>query len=230
MREEMLYFWPQLETKIMNEGWATYWHQRIMRELDLTADETIEFAKLNASVVQPSKTQINPYYLGLKIFEDIEKRYNYPDEDMKARGVRPGSGTEKIFEVREMVSDISFIRNYLTKDIIQSEDLFLFQKQGSNYVITDKDYEKVRDQLVATRVNGGFPYICVKDGDYLRNGGLYLKHYYEGVELHLPYLEKVLPYVYQLWGRSVYMETYIDERPVLFSCTGEKVVRRRLGH
>src|SRR5690606_12958838 len=48
MREEMLYFWPQLETKIMNEGWATFWHQRIMRELDLTPAETIEFSKLNA--------------------------------------------------------------------------------------------------------------------------------------------------------------------------------------
>ena len=56
MREEMLYFWPQLETKIMNEGWASYWHQRILREMDLTTDEAIEFAKLNANVIQPSKT------------------------------------------------------------------------------------------------------------------------------------------------------------------------------
>ncbi|MFD2807357.1 SpoVR family protein, partial [Litchfieldia salsa] len=60
MREEMLYFWPQLETKIMNEGWASFWHQRIIREMDLTSDEAIEFAKLNAGVVQPSRTQINP--------------------------------------------------------------------------------------------------------------------------------------------------------------------------
>ncbi len=59
LRDEMLYFWPQLETKIMNEGWASYWHVRILREMDLTEDETIEFAKLNASVVQPSKTSIN---------------------------------------------------------------------------------------------------------------------------------------------------------------------------
>ena len=59
IREEMLYFWPQLETKIMNEGWATYWHQRILREMDLTSDEAVEFAKLNAAVVQPSRTNIN---------------------------------------------------------------------------------------------------------------------------------------------------------------------------
>ncbi|MGD6964791.1 SpoVR family protein, partial [Fictibacillus phosphorivorans] len=59
MREEMLYFWPQLETKIMNEGWASYWHAKILQEMDLTSHETIEFAKLNAGVVQPSKTSIN---------------------------------------------------------------------------------------------------------------------------------------------------------------------------
>src|SRR5699024_5682626 len=54
VREEMQYLWPQLETKIMNEGWATYWHQRIMRELPLSDEELIEYAKLNASVVQKS--------------------------------------------------------------------------------------------------------------------------------------------------------------------------------
>ena len=90
MREEMLYFWPQLETKIMNEGWASYWHQRIMREMDLTSGEAIEFAKLNAGVVQPSRTGINPYYLGLKIFEDIEERYNNPTEEMRSSGIKPG--------------------------------------------------------------------------------------------------------------------------------------------
>jgi stage V sporulation protein R len=83
MREEMLYFWPQLETKIMNEGWASYWHGRILREMDLTSDEVIEFAKLNAGVVQPSRTSINPYYLGFKMFEDIEKRWDNPTEEMK---------------------------------------------------------------------------------------------------------------------------------------------------
>ena len=114
MREEMLYFWPQIETKIMNEGWASYWHQRIMRELNLTTDETIEYAKLNAGVVQPSSTTINPYYLGLKIFEDIEERYNHPTEEMRKLGVKPNTGREKLFEVREIESDTSFIRNYLT--------------------------------------------------------------------------------------------------------------------
>ncbi|MDR9796655.1 SpoVR family protein [Aeribacillus pallidus] len=228
MREEMLYFWPQLETKIMNEGWATYWHQRIMRELDLTSDEAIEYAKLNAGVVQPSRTSINPYYLGLKIFEDIEERYNNPTEEMKKRGIQPGSGREKLFEVREIESDISFLRNYLTKDLVMREDMYLFQKQGKDYKIVDKDWEKVRDQLVSMRVNGGFPYITVMDGDYMKNGELYLKHWYEGIELDIKYLEKVLPYIYQLWGRGIHLETIIEDKPVLFNFDGRNVHRKYL--
>jgi stage V sporulation protein R len=228
MREEMLYFWPQLETKIMNEGWASYWHQRIVRELDLTSAEAIEFAKLNAGVVQPSKTGINPYYLGLKIFEDIEERYNNPTEEMKQRGVKPGSGREKMFEVREIESDISFLRNYLTKDLVMREDMYLFQKQGRDYKIVDKAWEQVRDQLVSMRVNGGFPYITVNDGDYNKNGELYLKHGFEGIELDLKYLEKVLPYIHQLWGRGVHMETVVEDKPLLYSYDGKALHRKYL--
>ncbi|KAF6603542.1 MULTISPECIES: SpoVR family protein [unclassified Bacillus (in: firmicutes)] len=228
MREEMLYFWPQLETKIMNEGWASYWHQRIIRELDLTSDEAIEFAKLNAGVVQPSKTGINPYYLGLKIFEDIEEHYDNPTDEMKKTGVKPGSGREKMFEVREIESDISFIRNYLTKDLVMREDLYLFQKQGRDYKVIDKEWKAVRDQLVNMRVNGGFPYLTVNDGDYLKNNELYIKHWYEGIELDLKYLEKVLPYLYQLWGRSVHIESVLEDREVMFSYDGKGVHRRYL--
>ncbi|MEK5145807.1 SpoVR family protein [Psychrobacillus sp. FSL K6-4615] len=228
MREEMLYFWPQLETKIMNEGWASYWHQRILREMDLTSDETIEFAKLNANVVQPSKTGINPYYLGVKIFEDIENRYNNPTAEMKDLGIKVNSGREKMFEVREIESDISFIRNYLTKDLVKQEDLYLFEKKNGNYEITDKDYENVRDQLVSMRVNGSFPYIVVENGDYMRLGELYLRHGFEGTELDPHYLENVLPYIHQLWGRTIHMETVVDEKQVLYTFDGKKVSKMNM--
>ncbi|TCT17997.1 stage V sporulation protein R [Melghiribacillus thermohalophilus] len=228
MREEMLYFWPQLETKIMNEGWASYWHSRILREMDLTEGETIEFARLHASVIQPSKTNINPYRLGIKIFEDIEERYNNPTAEMKKRGVQPGTGREKMFEVREIESDISFIRNYLTKDIVEEEDLYLFQKQGREYKIVEKDWEDVRDQLVSMQVNGGYPYITVQDGDYMKNGELYLKHHYEGIELDLNDLEKTMPYIYQLWGRPVHIETVVEEKNVLFTHDGNRVKKKYL--
>lgn len=229
LREEMLYFWPQMETKIMNEGWASYWHQRIIRELDLTSDETVEFAKLNASVVQPSRQSLNPYYLGLKIFEDIERRWDNPTEEERRRfGREPGKGREKIFEVRELDSDISFLRSYLTKDLVRDLDLYIFEKQGPEWKITDKSWENVRDQLIASRVNGGSPYIVVQDGDYLRSGELLLKHQYEGIELDLKYLEHTLPYVYKLWGRPVHLETVVEEKRALFSYDGQKHVRKML--
>ncbi len=229
VRDEMLYFWPQIETKIMNEGWASYWHIRIMRELDLTEDETIEYAKLNASVIQPSPTSINPYYLGLKIFEDIERRWNEPtEEEQREWGRVPNQGRNKIFEVRELDSDISFIRNYLTKDLVNELDLYVFGRKGNEWSITDKNWENVRDQLVTSRINGGHPVILVKDGDYLRNGELYLIHQYEGIELDVKYLEKTLPHVYALWDRNVHLETVIDGRRSLFSYNGKKCTRRYL--
>ena len=155
---------------------------------------------MNAGVVQPSRTGINPYYLGIKMFEDIEERYNNPDEEMIRRGVKPNSGREKMFEVRDIESDISFLRNYLTKDLIMREDMYLFQKKGRDYKIVDKEWKAVRDQLDSMRVN---------DGDYLKNGELYLKHWFEDIELDVKYLEWVLPHVHYLWGRTVHVETVL---------------------
>ncbi|MBA4531597.1 SpoVR family protein [Brevibacillus halotolerans] len=229
IRDEMLYFWPQMETKIMNEGWASFWHCRILREMDLTEAETIEFAKLHSSVIQPSTTSINPYHLGLKMFEDIEMRYNNPTKEEQERfGRKPNQGMEKIFEVRELEGDISFIRNYLTEDLVRRLDMYTFGKQGSDWMITQKQWELVRDQLVLSRVNGGFPYLIVQDGDYLRSGELYIKHLYEGLELDVKYIEKTLPYVYTLWGKNVHIETTLDDRAVAFSYDGKKVQRKFL--
>ncbi|MFC5652356.1 SpoVR family protein [Paenibacillus solisilvae] len=227
LRDEMLYFWPQIETKIMNEGWASYWHQRIIRELDLTSDETIEFAMLNSSVVQPSRHSLNPYYLGVKIFEDIEKRYDNPTREEQERfGRKPGLGREKMFEVREFDSDISFLRNYLTKKLVEDLDLYIFEKKGAEWKITDKTWESVRDQLVYSKVNGGFPNIMVVDGDFNRIGELFLSHQYEGIELDLKYVERTLPHVVALWGKSVHLETVVEDKRIVFSCDGKKTSRK----
>lgn len=229
LRDEMLYFWPQLETKIMNEGWASYWHQRILRELDLSEAETIEFAKLNAAVTSPSSQMINPYHVGLKIFEDIEKRWNQPsEEEQRELGRVPGQGRAKIFEVRELESDISFLRNYLTEELVEELDLYIFQRKGNEWSITDKSWENVRDQLITSRINGGHPFITVEDGDYRQSGELYLKHRFEENELDIKYLEKTLPYVHALWGRSVHLETVVENRDVLFSYDGTKFHRKFL--
>jgi stage V sporulation protein R len=197
--------------------------------MDLTPEETIEFAKLNSAVVQPSKHSLNPYYLGLKIFEDIERRWDNPTKEEQERfGRKPGQGRAKLFEVREFDSDTSFIRNYLTKKLVEDLDLYVFEKKGAEWKITDKSWENIRDQLVYSRINGGFPYLTVENGNYLNLGELYLKHSYEGMELDLKYIEKTLPYVFQLWGKSVHLETVVEEKPVVFTYDGKKHHRRFL--
>jgi stage V sporulation protein R len=162
--------------------------------------------------VQPSRHSLNPYYLGLKIFEDIEKRWD----------------RDKIYEVREFDSDTSFIRNYMTKELVEDLDLYVFEKKGPEWKITDKSWENIRDQLVYSRVNGGFPVINVVDGDYQRNGELYLAHSYEGIELDLKYVEKTMPYIHQLWGKTIHLETTVEEKRVLFTFDGKKHLRKFL--
>lgn len=210
LRNEMLYFRPQMETKIMNEGWASIWHARIMRDLDLTPDESLEFARMHAGVLAPSRYQLNPYHLGFHMFEDIERRF----------------GREKIFEVREVESDVSFIRNYLTKELCEKLDLYLFAKQGDEWRITATGWEKVRDGIVRQITNSGFPYIYAEDHDFSRRGELYLRHAFEGVELDGQYVKKTLPHVYHIWQRPVHLETVEDGAGVVYSYNGKDVERK----
>ena len=227
LSEELRYFWPQMQTKIMNEGWATYWHMRIMRELDLTGDEAVEFAKMHAGVIHPSKFSINPYLLGLKIFEDIEKRWDQPSQEDKERFNRKGGeGKQKIFEVRETENDISFIRNYLTNKLVEDLDMYLYKKVGHDWKVVDKDWEKVRDGLVKSLYNCGYPYIVVENGDFGKRGELYLKHAHEGADLDVFYVEKTMPHVFAIWGRPVHLETSVDGKGVLFTYNGEKVSKK----
>lgn len=210
VRQDMLYFWPQLETKIMNEGWASYWHNRLMRELDLSEEDSLAFAKLTAGVTQRHPYGLNPYHLGLSMWTDIERRY----------------GSEAMFEIRECDSDVSFLRNYVNQDVVDECQLYLYQRRGTEYVVTERNYEVIRDLLVRQRTNGGFPTLCVGDVDVGQKGGLSLTHVYEGQELDARYIERTLPRVYRLWGRPVTLVTYLDGRETEFRCDGSKTERR----
>jgi stage V sporulation protein R len=222
VHEEMEYFIPQMQTKIMNEGWASFWHARIMRELDLTDTESLEFAELHSGVVSPHKGQLNPYYLGYKIFEHIERRWDNPTEEERAKFNRPGGeGRAKIFEVRELDNDVSFLRNYLTEELCEELDLFVYELvEEEEWTVTEKRWARVRDQLVANMTNFGFPYIVVADGDYNGNRELYLKHQAEGAELDQAYARKVLEYVHTLWGRTVHLETVVDGEHTVLAYDG----------
>jgi stage V sporulation protein R len=212
LREESLYFYPQIETKIINEGWATFWHSRIMRELDLTAEEVVDFAVMHSQVVQPSRLTLNPYYLGVRIWESLAESHD----------------TEFLFEVREVENDLSFIRNYLTRDLVEKLNLFNYRKIGAHWQVTETEWEKVRDNLVKQLVDGGHPRILALDEDYEGKRGLYLKHAHEGLDLDVVYLEKTLIHVQSLWGKTVYLETLLDGKRVLFECQKGMVSRKHV--
>jgi stage V sporulation protein R len=203
------------------------WHSRIMRRLGeigvISDSEIIEFAQLHSGVLSPSRTYLNPYYIGFKVFEDIERRWNNPTREEQERlGRKPGQGLQKIFEVRELDNDVSFLRNYLTEDLIKELDLYLYRKEGDEWVIVEKNWEKVRDMIVANMTNFGSPYLVVDNGDYRGNRELYIKHLFEGQELDLVYAEKTLQHVYTLWGRPVHLETVYDGKRILLSYDGER--------
>jgi stage V sporulation protein R len=202
----------------------SFWHSRIMRELDLTDNEHLEFAELHSGVVSPHKGQLNPYYLGYKIFEEIERRWDNPTaEEQEKRGRRAGAGREKIFEVRELDNDVSFLRNYLTEALCEELDLFVYELvEEEEWTITEKRWERVRDQLVANMTNFGFPYIEVADGDYNGNRELYLRHAYEGAELDSHYARKTLEHIHTLWGRPVHLETVVDDERVRLHYDGQE--------
>jgi len=203
------------------------WHSRIMREMGdsgiISDSDFVEFAQLHSSVLTPSRTSLNPYYIGYKIFEDIEKRWDSPTtEEQEQLGRQPGMGRQKLFEVREIENDVSFLRNYLTEDLIKDLDLYLYKKEGDDWVIVEKNWQKVRDTIVTNMTNFGHPYLVVENGDYRGNRELYIKHLYEGQDLDLNYAEKTLQHVYVLWGRPVHLETIYENKRILLTYDGER--------
>jgi stage V sporulation protein R len=169
--------------------------------------------------------RINPYHLGFKMLEDIERRWDHPTEEQIAAGMLPGQGRKKIFEVREEENDVSFLRNYLTKDLIHDLDLYVYRKVGDEWVIVDKNWETVRDSIVASMTNFGYPYLTIDDGDLNTNSELLLRHHFEGQEMDLPYAEKTLEYVYLIWGRPVHLDTVFEGKRIRLSYNGEKHAR-----
>jgi stage V sporulation protein R len=209
VRQETLYFWPQLTTKIVNEGWATYWHTRLLREAELEEGEAVEFAFINAGLIQPARTGLNPYLTGLRIIEDIERRY----------------GVEKLFEVRSEENDLSLFRNYLTEELAKELDLYVYRLVGQDWRIATRDWEKVREVLLYGLINGGNPYLIVTDDNYKLRGELYIRHVFDKRELDVYQLERALAHVFRLWRRPVHLETVLDGRQVVFSFTGQEVSR-----
>ena len=109
VHQQTQYFLPQIETKIMNEGWASYWHHQILNSLELPQNLHLEFLVHHNQVVSPHPGSLNPYYVGFKVWHDIRRRFDEPTpEEIEKHGEPTKSGIEMIFEVREVDRDTSF--------------------------------------------------------------------------------------------------------------------------
>ncbi len=241
--EETRYFLPQIETKIMNEGWASYWHHRILRELNLDQGLHMEFLVRHNQVLRPTPGGINPYHLGFVIWNDIEKRFNsgetgreYTDDTQKVANEKLDEnlspGRKKIFEVRESDRDSSFLRRFLSVDIMRELELFQHEKRGQDRIITkvsdEENWHTVKETLIQNVGSGSIPIIKVDDADFGGQRTLYLKHFHDGRDLQLEYAEHTLRHVKALWEREVVLETNLNGKRSLLKLVGESLKVERL--
>jgi stage V sporulation protein R len=222
VREESHYFLPQIETKIMNEGWASFWHHRIMNSLELPDDLHLEFLVHHNQVIRPHPGDINPYHLGFTVWHDILRRYDEPTADEIARhGAPEKSGMQKLFEVRETDRDVSFLRRFLTEDLMRRLDMFEYQREDKEYVVSkvsdEENWEAVKTRLLQGVGMGTVPVIRIIDADHGHNREMLLEHEHDGRDLHLEYLEKTLAHVHRLWGRKVLLRTVLSAKPVMLT-------------
>jgi len=224
--EEAKYFISMMETKIMNEGWASYWHKKILESLELEQGLHLEFIVNHNQVVRPIPGQINPYHLGLRIWEDIYRRYTKPTaEEIKRDGPPAKSGTEKLFEVREVERDASFLRRFLTEELMREMDIFEYEARGEELVVSkvadDEGWKDVKATLIKNVGTNSIPVLKVEDADFGQNRTLYVKHDHDGRDLHIEYAEKSLNYLQRLWGREVVLETVLDGKRSLL-CSNDR--------
>ena len=233
IREESYYFSPQGQTKIMNEGWATYWHSTIMTEKCLTDAELIDYADHHSGTLMTGSGRLNPYKLGVELFRDIEDRWNkgkfgkeYEEcEDWQVKNnwnKNLDLGLKKIFEVRKLYNDLMFIDAFLTPDFCREHNLFVyeFNDRTDYYEISDRDFQVVKQKLLFSLTNFGQPAIYVEDANYCNRGELYLKQMHEGVDLKVEEARDTLANLFKIWTRPVHLETVIDEVKTLMTFDG----------
>src|SRR3989344_2911083 len=236
VHEQAQYFIPQIETKIMNEGWASFWHKRIFEALDPPQRLRLEFIVRHTQVICPTPYGLNPYHVGMKIWEDIEKRWDKgrfgpkyelcPANERDDWDTKTMKGMDKIFMVREVERDSSFLRRFLTEDLVRELKLFEYQFKGNDRVVSrvaDEDnWQAIKNTLIQNVGTGTIPVIKVEDADYNGSRTPFLKHAHDGRDLQLEYAENTLKYVQRLWGHKVVLETTVNEKPMLLCFADDK--------
>lgn len=239
IREEAYYFAPQGQTKIMNEGWASYWHSKMMTHDVLDDSEIIDYACVHSGTVAPSPNGINPYRVGIELFRNIEERWNkgrfgkdwLDCEDTVKRAnwdLKTNKGKEKIFEVRKTHNDLTFIDEFLTQDFCEEQGLFCskFNQSTKRWEIDTREFQKVRAQFLTELTNFGNPVIEVVDSNFENRGALLMKHFFDGRTLRKDYAELTLKNLFGLWKKPVFIETMNEEKTYLWGFDGKEFVVR----
>jgi stage V sporulation protein R len=234
VRREAYYFIPQMQTKIMNEGWATYWHSRIMAEKVLEPSEAIDFADRCAGILSMPQGSVNPYKIGVELWRDIERRWNMGRfgkeweecDDLVAKNrwdKELGLGQKKIFEVRGVYNDITFIDEFLTRDFCNDHQLFTFvwNERTKRNEIDSRDFRKVKEKLLFSLTNFGNPMIQIENANYQNRGELLLVHDHQGVDLDRQYATDTLMNLSRVWGRPVHVATRLKDKAKIYSHDGE---------
>ncbi len=234
LREEAYYFLPQRMTKIMNEGWASYWHSKIMTNNALKSSEIIDFADVHSGVMAMSQKSINPYKIGIELFRDIEHRWDtgkFGKEylectDMKKKeswDMKLGLGREKIFEVRKSHNDITFLDEYFTEEFCQRQQIFTYKynpRTGRNEIET-RDFQAIKQKLLQQLTNFGQPLIEIESSNYNNRGEILLRHVHQGVDLDLSFAADTMKNIFYIWKRPVNIATVTEDKEYVYSYDGE---------
>lgn len=242
IREEAYYFAPQAMTKIMNEGWASYWHAKLMTEKMMDASEVIDFADRHSGVMATSPQNLNPYKLGIELYRDIEDRWNrgrFGSEwdhcqdmaDKRAWDKDLGLGKEKLFQVRKIYNDLTFIDEFLTLDFCKRAGLFTYayDRRKQEFVIESRDFNKIKQKLLNSLTNLGQPQIQVINGNYENRSELLLEHVHQNMELDLAFAKETLRNLSLIWHRPVHLLSKIDDREIILSHDGENYKENMVG-
>ncbi|MGM0451734.1 MAG: SpoVR family protein [Thermodesulfobacteriota bacterium] len=220
VRKTAVFFQPQIRTKIMNEGWATYWHERLFLEDDRINGHEVDFSKVNSMVASLSRVGLNPYALGMRLFQDIEQaaengRYSYEfekllnREDRQAFGKNNGSGRDYLFAVRKHLCDGLFVRQFVNQDFIDRHRLFVSGRRLNRarrtweYYVKSRKAQDYRRMLLDNLYHPPAIGFSVDD-----DGQLNLIHQFEGRPLVADFISNTMLGVEFLWGRPVTLETY----------------------
>lgn len=233
IRQEAYYFAPQGQTKIMNEGWAVYWHSKILTELVLKDSEVIDYCDHYSGVVQTNGKNLNPYKLGVELMRHIEQRWNKGQfgldyaacDDPQVRDqwdTKANKGREKLFEVRKFHNDITFIDEFLDEDFCQKAGLFTWvqDKRSGQTILHDRDFRSIKNELLDALTNFGQPIIDLVDGNFRNRGEILLCHNHQGKDLKLDWAVETLKNVYKIWSRPVNLLTIVESESKLIHFDG----------